>query len=251
MNKEYISNGIPYIADDFEVNLKSVVYCMEFPNGKKYIGITTKTLKERIRAHIFEALKSNKDFYKNRAIRKYKKFNVNVLYHGDDINKKEIDFIIKFDTMNYKFGYNLVLGEEKRIVSQKTKDLMSKIKKGIPSPLKGTKSKYPLNEKQKEALIYGRSLKRSQKSIDKLRERSIGNKFAKGVVRSDEYREKLSKLLIGSHGKTVANIDSNDSIIMKFKNCADAGRFYNVAGQCISKAAIHGTISCGYKWKYI
>ena len=92
---------------------KDIIYCLTFPNGKKYIGLTTQTLKNRIIQHCNDSFKLNDECYntkKSRAVRKYMKFSVDILYQGDDLNLKEIEFIKELDTFNN--GYNSTLGGE-------------------------------------------------------------------------------------------------------------------------------------------
>lgn len=101
---------------DIKVSIKTedilkenLVYKLIFPNGKVYIGQTTNTLKDRIYKHCISAtnLKSSAfNTIKARAIRKYQKFEVEVLYEGEDLTQKEIEFIELYDATNHSKGYN-------------------------------------------------------------------------------------------------------------------------------------------------
>lgn len=95
------------------IHKKDVVYCLTFPNGKRYIGITTQKFEQRIKEHIWESFDINKPSYntkKGRAIRKYLKFMADILYQGDNLQDWEIFYINEYDTMNN--GYNSTLGGE-------------------------------------------------------------------------------------------------------------------------------------------
>lgn len=92
-----------------ELELKNVVYLLIFPNGKKYIGITTKRFKDRLYQHC-NAL--NENTKKARAIKKYKEFKAEVLFEGNrnELGSKEIEFIKEYNT--YNNGYNSTFGGE-------------------------------------------------------------------------------------------------------------------------------------------
>lgn len=83
-------------------------------NGKSYIGLTTGTLENRRKQHKSQAKRVDGLF--QRAINKYgwDNFSWEVLEDGidsiDDLNKREIYYIDKYDTFNK--GYNMTLGGE-------------------------------------------------------------------------------------------------------------------------------------------
>lgn len=92
-----------------ELELKNVVYLLIFPNGKKYIGITSKRFKDRLYQHCNTL---NENTKKARAIKKYKEFKAEVLFEGnsDELGDKEIEFIEEYDS--YNNGYNSTFGGE-------------------------------------------------------------------------------------------------------------------------------------------
>lgn len=105
---------------NIKVNIKTedilkenLIYKLTFPNNKVYIGQTIKSLKDRIYKHCLSSttIKSS-DFntFKSNAIRKYMTFDVEVLYQGDDLNQKEIEFITLFNSTNRDNGYNTAEG---------------------------------------------------------------------------------------------------------------------------------------------
>jgi hypothetical protein len=95
------------------------VYYHKFPNGKGYIGITTKEVQYRLKQHI----RSGHLFHK--AIKKYgvESIVTTVLEEGiDDIyylNEREQYYISLYDT--YNNGYNLTLGGDSLYVTTKGK----------------------------------------------------------------------------------------------------------------------------------
>ena len=89
------------------------LYKLDFPNGKSYIGITSKTAQERFIGHCNPAQKQN---LCQKAIHKYGKENViiNVLAECDNwelLCIAEQEAIEKFNTITPN-GYNLTLGGE-------------------------------------------------------------------------------------------------------------------------------------------
>ena len=114
-----------------DIHKSNVIYCLTFENGKKYVGLTTQPLDKRLYNHCNSSFnKKDKGFNtkKARAIRKYMTFEVSVLYEGDDLNEKEMEFIKEFDSFNN--GYNTTLGGEGCLGctrSDEVKEKMSKI----------------------------------------------------------------------------------------------------------------------------
>lgn len=111
---------------------KNVIYKLEFPNNKIYIGQTSETLKERLRNHCRESFQRESHLPKARAIRKYLEFKVEVLYQGEDLNEKEIEFIKLYDSQNKEVGYNLTAGGGSLSIpcSEEKKMKISKANKG-------------------------------------------------------------------------------------------------------------------------
>jgi hypothetical protein len=91
------------------------LYSLDFPNGKKYIGITSRGLAVRWRGHCCAAA-GGMDRPVNEAIRKYGAANVvaRTLVVGEKryIQDLEIAAIATFRTTDREFGYNLGLGGE-------------------------------------------------------------------------------------------------------------------------------------------
>lgn len=85
------------------------IYCYTSPSGKKYIGKTKTTLKERAKNNA-KGYKGCSAFYN--AIQKYgwKNFEIEILEEVplDIIDDIEVEYIIKYDSSNPQKGYNIV-----------------------------------------------------------------------------------------------------------------------------------------------
>jgi group I intron endonuclease len=132
MNKESINNiyGRIYVI----TNLL---------NQKKYVGLTTKSLKERFQAHLNKAIIERSAV--QRAIKKYGKENfiieeLDIAHSKEELYKKEEFWISKLNTF-LGYGYNLTNGGGGITeMSQEIKDKISKSKTGKSVPkLKGLK----------------------------------------------------------------------------------------------------------------
>lgn len=118
---------------------------------KKYIGLTTQPLKERLREHIKESFRKGSkelDTIKARAVRKYLEFSVEILEECNninDLNESEIKFIAKYDTV--KNGYNISTGGGGSFgikMTNETKLKISKANKGHPAHNRKIVQKYSL-----------------------------------------------------------------------------------------------------------
>lgn len=118
---------------------KFIVYEHLFPNGKRYIGITSKNPKQRWEnGSGYTKLHQSAMYY---AINKYGWDNIqhNILLKNlsfEEAKKKEIELIKKYNTFVHNEnsnGYNMTLGGEGvlgRVVTEEQKDKMRKAKKG-------------------------------------------------------------------------------------------------------------------------
>lgn len=157
-------------------------------NGKKYVGKTTQTLKERWKQHIYLAIQGSR-FHLHNAIRKYNpdNFLVNMLdecFSEEDLSAREIFHIFNLGTTDSTIGYNMTFGGE------------------------GNCSTPEVRRKISQALT-GKVL--SQETKDKIRLAILGTKYSdeqlinvrahaatlKGIPRTKEVREKISEALMG------------------------------------------------------
>lgn len=94
----------------------SCVYMATFPNGKKYIGLTSNSFHERKLAHLALARKGEGNLF-HRAIRKYGETSIKweVLQNGLSVeNSKKVEqwMIELFNSHRSASGYNLTRGGE-------------------------------------------------------------------------------------------------------------------------------------------
>lgn len=86
------------------------IYCLTFPNLKKYIGLT-ENIKRRMQMHQSLAKRENPKMLISRAFKKYKTCKVTILGYCQtykEAEQLEIDLIKEYETQ--KFGYNVALG---------------------------------------------------------------------------------------------------------------------------------------------
>lgn len=104
---------------------KSGIYCIDFPNGKKYIGLS-KNVYERVKNHIWcsnNRCLQTVDF----AIKKYGfegcSFRLLEECEENFLEEKEVFWIRKLNTFaDFDFGYNMTSGgNSNRVVSEETK----------------------------------------------------------------------------------------------------------------------------------
>jgi len=173
------------------------LYKLSFPNGKEYIGITSKTAKERFKQHC----NGHGQYAVHSAIRKYGKNNVvlTVLAECDNwellclIEQEAID---KFNTF-YPNGYNLTLGgdgtiginpsEKSRLnisIAQKQRFSNPEERDLARKRATGRKQSIETINKRRESMM-GRIM--SKESIEKTRQANIGKKH------SEETKKKLSE----------------------------------------------------------
>ena len=103
-----------------ENEIYGFIYCISFPNGKKYIGQTTKLVEERIKEHIIVS-KTDAQYLLSKAI--------DNACNRDELNQLEIQHIIFYNTHYLKgHGYNMTDGGEGvsgYIHSEESKKIMS------------------------------------------------------------------------------------------------------------------------------
>jgi len=91
------------------------VYCIYFPNGKKYIGQTTRDISNRLYEHI-NSSKNGSTLLVHKSIRKYGENHIiceeiDTALNIDELNKLEKHYIQELNTYyENKEGYNMTLG---------------------------------------------------------------------------------------------------------------------------------------------
>lgn len=122
-----VYSGIKVEFNVGDLDKTNIIYKLTFPNGKVYIGQTSQTLRRRLTRHCCE----NEDTFKCRAINKYKSFNCEILYQGEDLDNQEIEFIKQYNSTNREYGYNLESGgHNNKHLSEETKEKIRVAHKG-------------------------------------------------------------------------------------------------------------------------
>lgn len=164
-----------------------LIYCVTNKvNGKKYIGLTSRSLRVRQIQHISDSKKVSSSLF-HRALKKYgeENFTWEVLEAGipkDLLPKKEQEYIEKYNT--FTCGYNLTLGGEGVFGYKKSEESKAKIAKALRGKKK-TAQHLANNRKYREE---------HPLSEDTLLRMSLAHK---GKKPSEETRRKLSMALAG------------------------------------------------------
>lgn len=181
------------------------LYRIDFPSGKSYIGITSKTAEHRfIKGHCNRA----SNFAVHGAIKKYgiDAARLSTIVIADDweyLCELEKKAIAAYETLAPN-GYNLTAGGEGVIglkMSEEAKAKMSEAKKGKPSTFSGKKHSASAKEKLRAANL---GKKQSQELIAKRTAWQLGHKYdeafcakvsaakkAKNFKFSEESKEKM------------------------------------------------------------
>lgn len=141
-----------------------IIYEHVFPNGKRYIGITCRSPKQRWKnGHGYEHNK-----YMKNAIKKYGWSNIihNVLYTGlskKDAEKEEIRLISLYRLTDRRFGYNIDSGgSAAKRISEETRNKLRQKCSGKNNARYGVEVSEETREKMRQAKL-GKQQPESQK----------------------------------------------------------------------------------------
>lgn len=151
-------------------------------NQKQYVGMTTKTLNQRLHEHVKASSCLKNSMLICRAIYKYGKENFSIdllescadMKNLPDLERKWIQDMKTYVHEHPEHGYNVTLGGEGQLGLKHTQKTKEKIKLAMTGHLNP---------------FYGK--KHSPQVIELIKEKNTGRKF------TIEQREKLSKALIG------------------------------------------------------
>jgi hypothetical protein len=124
------------------------LYVIDFPNKKKYFGISSNPI-DRWKQHLGEKEgKSSLPVYV--ALRRYPDATFTVLVKGDRtyISQLEIEAIKKFQTRNHQFGYNISIGGESGMAGRTHSD-EARLKRSIT--MKGRKKSEEVRARLRQA----------------------------------------------------------------------------------------------------
>lgn len=189
------------------------VYMHICPNGKKYIGITSKPVEERWDNG--NGYPNNKHF--TRAIKKYGWNNIQhkVIHEGltaDEAKMYEKRYIAMYKANNAKYGYNKTDGGEGVLgykFSEESKAIMSVKRKGhkfskshnekISSALKGIQKSEEHKLKLRMAATGRKASEETKKKLSEMRKGERNSRYGKHC--SEETKAKISA---ANKGKTIS-----------------------------------------------
>ena len=196
------------------------IYKIEFPNGKKYIGLTTTSLKQRKEKHKSYA-KNNDTKCLCNAIRKYKMIDTFELIEIDKANtidelyEKEIEYIKLYNSY-YKNGkgYNMTYGGDGTHGYIFTEEDKLKISEGLKQ-----------NYEEHPELI--QKLSDSHKKFHKENPdagKEHGQRMIQYYIDNPEAREKVKEKSKEQWGSLEARKAQSDRKLQHFENNPEAGK---------------------------
>lgn len=239
------------------------VYKHTSPNGKIYIGITSKNPLKRW---------SNGKGYKNNchftyAINKYgwNNFKHEIMHTNltkEEAEQKEIDLIAKYNSTNQKYGYNISTGGKSGRGYKRTDEHKIKVSKSLKGHKVSKETRKLISDSLKsyyyenpEVLIKCSENAKKRYSIkpeikEKMSIALKGRKaWNKGIPQTDEVKKKLSEK---AKKKSVIQLDKEEKYINTYNSILEAERqtgIHNgsIASCCKGKRPTAG----GYRWKYV
>lgn len=223
---KYFNNVKVNFENNEDISKENIIYKLTFPNGKVYIGQTSRNLNKRLSDHCNESFNIKKitkfNNLKANAIRKYMTFDVNILYQGEDLDNQEIKFIEEFKSTNKNFGYNLESGGNlNKYLSEETKRKISEANKGRI-----------LSEEAKQKI--GKAHK--NKIVSEETKRKIGESN-KGKIVSEETKEKMRGINNPS-ARSIIVTEIKTGIETRFDYILEAAGYYEISDSAISKVLI-------------
>ena len=125
------------------------IYKIEFPNGKVYIGLTTTSLKRRKSGHR-NCAKGNDTRILYNALRRYtmedtfELIEIDTADTEEELCRKEIMYISKYNSFDIKYGYNMTYGGEGTngyVLTEKQREKNSESKKKYYRETPGARGK--------------------------------------------------------------------------------------------------------------
>ncbi len=215
------------------------VYKHTSPNGKVYIGITSKEPAKRwINGHGY---KNNKHFW--RAIEKYgwDNFRHEILYEGltqEQANIVEQMQIAFYNSTNRRKGYNISIGGGAMTGRKHSEEAKAK-----------------MSEKAKRRTPWNAGKTYSEELKKKLSEAHKGKKQSEETKRKRADALKGHRVNIESIAKPIVQYSLDGVYIKEFSSISDAARYMNLSTSAVS----HISECCkgkrkqshGYIWKYV
>ena len=208
------------------------VYMYTFPNGKRYIGATSKTLAQR-QGNEFKLYKPCKKLWE--AIQEFGFQNIqqDILFECDDDKslaaEKEMFYISLYNTTNPELGYNSSRGGEgivdSRHYSEPYAQAVSERMRKVGSATKGHQRSEQTISRWRESYTphnKGKSLSDETKSRISA---SVKQAYEGGNARRNLSQSKMKKVV-------ATNTKTNEQIV--FNSCSEAAAYFNVSPSVFS-----------------
>lgn len=215
-------------------------------NNKIYIGQTTRNLNKRI--YEYKSAYNKQFFYNLHLLNAFNKYGFNNFEFSiidtaeniEELNKKEIDYIIKYKSNNKEFGYNIENGGRNSIPNEETLKKMSASHSGIKQTDEWIRKRVA-KAGSEEAKKYGKVKTEEEK---KYLSKNSG-KYWLGKKRDHITKLKISqtKKINGLSSKqkkilckkVIAYDCNSEKILNIFDSTIDASKFYNISQSTISR----------------
>lgn len=232
---------------------KHIVYIHNFPNGKKYIGITCQAAKLRWRCNGSGYKTQSRIF---RAIEKYGWNNIEskIIYDGlskQEAETMEINLIAMYNSTNKSCGYNSDNGgNSKGRNSSETRTKISFSKKGKKASDEAKRNMSIAQTGRKQTDETKKKLSKIKTGIPKSEETKA--KISK-TLKSNEYEMERWKNILKKQRKPIIQYDLHGNEIARFDSISIAAHATCICRNNINNCCLKKTGSKtagGYKWGY-
>jgi group I intron endonuclease len=185
-----------------------LVYCIKNTiNNKEYIGLTTRTLEERWKQHVYESNRESSWEWNTplgNAIKKYGKdsFHVFILEEcssENEMKQKEIQLIKERKSLATENGYNLSFGGDGRLGHKLSEETKQKIRLGNLGKVMDAEARNKMSVAAKQRCVGKLSPMDGKKHTDEALKKI--SESSKGRIFSEESRLKKSESLKAYHLK--------------------------------------------------
>jgi group I intron endonuclease len=258
-NKIYF-NAIKHLIQPYpkrNIDVIGIIYAIENKiNNKKYVGQTVRSLADRI--NDYKSGMGND--YLNNSFKKYgfNNFEFKIIDTAstiEELNAKEIQYILNYKSNNKEFGYNIESGGKNAIPDVDTLEKMSKSHLGMVQSDEWV-DKRIAKAGSKDAKKYGKE----KTEEEKLKLSIKSPKYWQGKNRNEETKNKISKTKkengLSEKQKTIIckkvyKVDfKTNKIIERFESTANASKTKGVNQSTISRWCSKNKVINNILWRY-